>query len=193
MANTFKQALKDNKQAKTTTKKSSVVTIQNIPARIQKKSEEFVRLNQQKKEIETELKAISDGIIDYTRGYQDAEGFAGNFAKSFNVGDVQVVTKNAYSINANDEAQIKKVLGRAYSEMIEERFTIKVKDEVMASTQLQEELMALLGDNFSKFFDVESSLFVKDDFDKDIYKVAGTQEKLDEIRTFIKPYKPSVK
>jgi hypothetical protein len=193
MTNSFNDALKANAKAKTTTKKSTVPVIETYPKEVGDAATKLVDLKAQEKTLKAEINDTSSVIIEFASKVQDEHAFNGDFHKSYAIGDITYVSKNQFSINTEDAATIKKILGKAYSSMILEKMDVKLKEEVFESEALQKELMSLLGDTFSKFFDVATALRVCEDYDKKIYDVLRSQDKINELRVYVKPYSPSLK
>jgi len=194
----FKQVLKDQGTIKTSKKtKSNVPLVDNVPAPVRKAVDDYCKAIKEKKAAEAEMKVQSDAIIGFASKVQDEKAFNGDFHKSYDVqGDketIKYVTSDRFSINAEDEKTLKELFGKKFNEMIREKFQVTMKNEVLESEELQKEFMALMGNNFAKFFDVTTSLVTTDDFDARIYLVAGKQKKLDEIRTYVQPWKASLK
>jgi hypothetical protein len=179
-------------------KKSTVPTVPNVPENVEKAAEKVVELKVEIKEKEAELESKGKVVTDFCADVQDRQGFKGYFSKSYYVpagkfGQILYSTKNMYKISPETEAEIKKLLGKAYGELIDKKVTVTLKPEVLESEALTAELESLLGDKFDKFFDATPKLVAKEDFDKDIFKVVKTPEKLAEVRAVVEPYKPSLK
>ncbi len=189
----FNDALKANAKAKTTAKKSTVPVIEDYPQAVGTAVTKLVDLKAQEKTLKAEINDTSEVIIKYATEQQDERALKGDFNKSYAIGDITFVTKNQFSINPEDGPAIKKILGKAFESLILEKMDVKLKDEVFQSEALQGELMKLLGDNFSKFFDVTSTLKVAENYDEKIYGVLKSRDKLDEIRTYVKQYSPSLR
>jgi hypothetical protein len=208
MASTFKQTLKENALPKAPAKKtSSVPIVGDAPAEVIAAATEFKKLAAKKREIEAEMLSNGNIVSDFCSAGQDALGFKGEYHKSFNVpaGEdseknplyLMYSTMNKFKIDPPSEAMIKKLLGKAFGELIAEKFEVVLKPEVLEETAqgeaLQKELMGLLGENFGKFFNTFNSFKVKDDYDAKVFGVAKTADKLAEIRSVIEPQKPSLK
>ena len=195
----FKQVLKDQGTVKTSKKtKSDVPMVDNAPATVRKAIDDYCKAVKDKKAAEADMKVQGDIVIGFASGVQDERAFQGNFHKSYDLqGDnekIKYVTSDRFIINAEDEKNLKEVFGKEdFSKMIREKFEVSMKEEVMENEDLQKEFMALMGDNFASFFEVKTSLVTTDDFDRNVYPVAKNQEKLNEIRTFVRPWKASLK
>jgi hypothetical protein len=147
-----------------------------------------------KKQIEADMNKAFAEISKFASEIQDKDGFAGDYSKSYKLGDLKYVTKNQYTINPGDEEVIKDLFGKNFKKLIEEEFSITLKEEVISNEELQDEFIEIIGeDNFARFFDTNSKFKVKDDFDKNIYEVVKTKGKLEEVRAFIKQYKAALK
>jgi hypothetical protein len=179
-------------------KASSVPTIPDVPEYVEKAAEKVVELKVEIKEKEGELESQGKVVTDFCGNKQDGMGFKGMFNKSYYVpagkfGQLLYSTQNRFKISTEAEADIKKLLGKAYDDLICKKITVTLKEGVLDNEELTNELEALLGDKFDKFFEVTPKLFAKEGFDKDIYRVVKTPEKLGEVRAVVEPYKPSLK
>jgi len=193
MAN-FRSALQASKKDKTTKPKSNVGVISNIPNEIVEKANKFVNLKKDEKRIQAEMNEIYSDIDQFVTKERDKDGFSGNYHKSYQVTEeLKHVQSNRFSISPKDKENIKRMLGDSFDELIKEKFTVTLKEEVFEDEKKQKQLMELLGDKFEEFFETTSSLVVTEDFDKNIYKVTKNQNSLDETRVFIKPYKAALK
>lgn len=193
----FKDKLQETKVAKASVKKTSVPVLSDVPAEITQAAKDFLEKNKKKKELEAELAALNSQIAEYTQGIQDTRAFAGEFNNSYKIpagdSDVMVTTKNVFSINAEDESKIKKLFGKKFDSLIKEKLEVVLKDEVFQNENLQNELMELLGDDFSKFFNTFTTLKVQEDYDENVYLFAKTPEILADIRVLVKPSKSAIK
>ena len=196
--NSFTKALKETKtKTKSVKSKSSVPIVENVPKEIKVAVDDYVSAISDKKEAEAEMVLYGGEILEFTRKYQDRKAFEGNFSKSYELkgkkSSIKVIAANKFSINLDDKKAIKKTLGKKFDTMIEEDWTVQIKPEVLENEELQEELMKLVGDRFSDFFESTSKLKVKASFDENVYTAVNTQEKLDYLRTLVKQNKASLK
>jgi hypothetical protein len=198
MDNDFLSTLEETEVQKPKKKKSKGSAPVDVPETVANAVIAFNNAKADKKAAEAEMKKHSPVIIDHVKAIQDEDGFNGNFRKSYDVdaGDgnkVKFVSKNQFSIKNDDTNLIKDILGDAFSELIKKKFNIKLKNEVFESRALQKELMELIGkENFATFFETTSILVPVDDFDKKIYDYVDKDE-LEDLRTFVKPYKPTLR
>ena len=106
---------------------------------------------------------------------------------------VKVIFQDKYTLSGDDEPQLKEILGNHFDELIEEKFSVTLKPEVLAEGSiLGDELERLLGDRVGEFLDTVVSLKIKPDFKKNIYRAVNPQG-LNNLRTFVKQFKPSMK
>ena len=193
----FKDTLQASKQTKASAKKTTVPVLENVPANITQASSDFIAKMKQKKQLEADLAALNSEIAEYTQGVQDDRAFKGDFNNSYKipVGEefLMVTTKNVFKINPEDEDKIRKMFGDKFPEFIKEKLEVVLKEEVFQNEALQNELMELLGDSFSKFFNTFTSLKVQDDYDEKVYSFAKTAKKLADIRVLVEPSKAALK
>jgi hypothetical protein len=193
----FKDAIQQTKVTKTSAKKSTVPILSDVPAPVSKAATEFLTKTKAVKDLQAELADLTTTITNYVSPIQDERAFKGDFNKSYKIpaGDQELMisTKNVFKINSEDEPAIKKIFGPAYSTLFTEKMEVVLKEEVLVNDTMQEELMALLGDNFAKFFDTHSTLKVVEDYDEKIFTFAKTAKKLADIRVLVQPTKPALK
>jgi hypothetical protein len=105
---------------------------------------------------------------------------------------LKVVYANKFSINAEDEVELAGLLGEHFEAMIEQRFTVKLRAEVLEDANLQAELMELIGERFADFFETTASLNVVEGFSREIYR-AVPPEQMEALRTYARQCKPSIR
>lgn len=149
-----------------------------------------------KKKAEDRMKAAGTVILEFAGKHQDDDGFNGDFKNAYQIDgfeeSVKYVSSNRCTINSADVDQIRELLDEAFDDLIQENYEVSLKDEVFRNQELQDELMALVGERFADFFETKVTVKVKEDFDKNIYKHVEKEE-LPIIRTFCKPYKASLR
>jgi hypothetical protein len=67
-----------------------------------------------------------------------------------------------------------------------------LKKEIFEDKQKQRQLMELLGTRFTDFFEV-STKYTVSGLSAKVHSIAGSQEKLDQIRGLVKQNKPYIK
>jgi len=191
-----------DKLAKSATSKSPAKSKSSMPTVKTNVGEAISTFNTEKKN-ESAAKAAKEvagaAIIEFGREHQDKTAFTGNFRKSFElIGNddesVKFVATDKFSVNPDDATNLKKIVGKKeYDNLFEEKFTVTLHDEVFEDEALQNELMALMGDNFDRFLFVSSKLVTKKNFDENIYRVVKSASKLSEVRMLVKQNKPSIR
>lgn len=153
------------------------------------------------KEAEKTAKATKDVagtvIIDHTKDVQDKDGFSGKFRNSYqvkgNIHTVKFVSSNRFSINPEDEPELRELLGDdAFEDLFEVKYTVSLKPEVFEDDEMQATLMDLIGEHFSDFFDTVKTMKVAEGFDQRIYNKIKPED-LETLRTFCRQYKPSLR
>ena len=170
MANAFQKAIKKSAAPAPKPKSKASVAYLAVSKAVSDAVDKFQAAKKAKKEAEAEMSFNESIVIDAVRPVQDKDGFNNNYKKSYSIKG-----------NTNDEF------------LIEEKVTVTLKVEIFADEERQEELMKLLGEKFNEFFDVTTKLAVADDYDKNVYAVVNDQDKLDKVRTFVKPYKAALR
>lgn len=204
MSNAFQKAIKDTaKPAASAKTKSTNKAYIDVTDEVKEAVDNFVLANRKEKQAKAEKAFNETTIIDYVQKIQDADGFANKHQKSYDVPGnsetLKYVSKNQASINSEDADVIRKMLKTDYDFLMEEQVTVTLKAEVFEDEAKQEELMSLLGEKFAEYFDVETKLKIAVDYDKNIYSVVkgknrvAKQAELDEVRTYVKMYKPALR
>ena len=195
-APSFEDVLNQNATAKKpAAKKSSMPTVETTPE-VKEAVDDFVKAKKAMSAAKADMDAAGTVVIDYGNDKYDELAFNNNFRKSFklegNESEIKFVTSNKFGLNVDDEPEIREVLGDSFDNLIETKFNVTLKAEVFENEKLKADLMNLVGDRFSEFFDTSKSLKVKDDFDKNVFNSVD-KGGLDDLRVFVKPYKPSLK
>lgn len=192
----FDDVLNQNATAKKPAKKKASMPTVETPDAIRAAVDTFNNAKKAMAAAKAEMDAVASDIIDFGREKQDEFGFSNNFRKSFklegNESEVKFVSSNRFGVNVDDEPEIRELLGDSFDDLMTSKFNVTLKAEVFESESLKAELMNLIGDKFSTFFDTQKSLTVNDDFDKNVYNVLD-KDGLEDLRIFVKPYKPSLK
>jgi hypothetical protein len=192
----FGDMLKTATTKKKATSKSKIPVI-DASDHIKEAVDRYITATKAYKEAEAEKKEAGGTIIDFTCVRQDDDGYNNNFRHSYSIpgmndSQVKFVSSNRFSINAEDAGQIEEILGDKFSELIEQKFTVKLRPEIFEDSDLQEELMNRLGDRFAVFFETVTSLKVCDEFDRKVYQAVDS-DSLAALRTFCRPYTPSLR
>lgn len=179
--------------------KDKMITL-TPPEKIRKLVDEVVEAKKAEKEAKAEKETAEVDILEWAQNQQDADGFAGNFQKSYRIMGmkemVTYVTSDKFSrINPDDITTLKEALGKKFDEMIEKKITITVLDTVINgpnSQELQKELLEKIGkENFPKFFKAETVFLPADAFDKRLFSF--TKKVVEQVRSLVKQAKASLK
>ena len=189
LADLLKQTQKDTKE-----KSKSSVTILETPPEIKAHVDALIKAKKAVKIAEAEKEAEQEPIKDWVGTIQDEDGFAGKFKASYKIqgseDTVTYVSQNSYSINIEDRNQIEEILGEeGFAELIEEKNTVTVKPSILENP---ETLLEVVGDRFVEFFESETKLVVREDFNSRVYRYV-TPEKLQLLKTFVKRKEASVR
>lgn len=199
MANSFQDALKKSAKKKTPTKKvSSVRGVKEVPKKIKDAVDNFLKMNKEIKECNAAKKINEEVILKFSNALQITDGFKDDFVKSYEVpgtkdNSVKVVTSDSFSIDTDDEKEIKKILKDNFSKLISKKYSVKLKNEVFEDEELQKDLIKLLGDRYEDFFDTVVYLETKPDFDKNIFTTISDKKQLENLGVFVKQKKASIK
>jgi hypothetical protein len=177
-------------------KKGKMPTIK-APAEVAEAVDAYQEAKVAFKQAEAVMDSTGTVIQEFVRQQQDQDGFAGKYQGSYavigNYHQAKVIFANKYSLSAEDEEQLAEILGENYDNLINKKFNVKLKSTVFEDEALQGELMDLVGERFADFFDTEVKLGVCDDFSKIVYQALPDTEHLENLRTFAKQYKPSIR
>lgn len=194
--NTFAEALGNS--VKETPKKKSKSSMEEIyaPDHIKDEVDRLQIAKQAEKEAKADKEAAGTIVREFANKHQDTDGFAGQFRNAYQIQghteSVKYVSSNRFSINSADIKQIRELLGDHYEDLIDEKFEVTLKEAVFNDKELQKALMDAVKDRFQEFFETTTTIKVKEDFDKNIYK-AVKEEHLPILRTFCRPYKASLR
>ena len=193
----FMDAVK--KTAKTTTLAKGKSKMQTLspPDEVKEAVDKFIAAKQTEKTAKAQMDASETVINTWVRPVQDEGGIKGNYQKSYVIpgtnGDaVKYITQNKFSINADDLPSIEQILGDKFADLIDQSFSVKLKDEFFTDESLQEELMEMVGERFNDFFETTTKASVKENFDSRIFQ-AVEPEQLPELRLFCRQYKASLR
>ena len=96
----------------------------------------------------TDKEFAAANIVSHVREIQDERALKGDFVKSYSVksdqGNVKYITADKFGVNPDDEETLKTLLGKNFGELIVEKVTVTLKEEIFADEKKQEELMELL-------------------------------------------------
>jgi len=197
MDDNFLDALENSETTKPKKSKSKGSLELKAPAAVKSAIDIYNDAKADKKAAEATMKKHETTILDYVRKAQDKAGFEGNFLKSFDVegkdGKVKYVSSNRHTVKNDDVNLIKEILGENFDTLIKKKWKIWVKPAILESRASQKELMEIMGERFSEFLETSSALVPCDDFDKKVFDACDSQEDLDDLRTFVKPYKASLR
>jgi len=197
MNNSFLDALENAENTKPKAKKKSGSVELKAPASVKNAIDSFNVAKTDKKKAESIMKKHEPTILEFVKKKQDKTGFDGKFVKSFDVkgndSKVKYVSSNRHTVANDDVNLIEEILGDNFDSLIKREWTIKVKSEVLESQKMQKELMKIMGKRFGDFFETSSKLVTSNDFDSKVFEAVDSQEDLDDLRTFVKPYKASLR
>ena len=192
----FADMLGKTKTTKPKAASKSTVPVVEVPDEIKEDIDAFQAAKKDKKVAEAEMKVREASVLDFGHRNQDEDGFRGRFRTSYQFNGVKdkvkYVSTNRFSINSEDSRQIKEILGSKFDTLMDEKHDVKLKPEVFTDEALQSQLMEAVGEDFGKFFETVSSLNVVEGFDGKVYQ-AVDKDGLFILRTFVRPYKPSLR
>ena len=195
----FGDMLKQTAKAKEPAKSGkSKMPVLNPPDEVREAVDEYIDAKIREQIAKADKDMAETVVQEFAVGVQDEDGYKGNFRTSYAIpgvkkgNQVKFVSSNRFTINANDRDKLEDMLGDMYPDMVEEEYTVKLRPEVFKDEELQAELMGLMEDRFTDFFETVLSLKVKDGFNQKLYQVVG-EDGLADFRTFCRPYKASLR
>lgn len=194
----FGDMLKKTATVKEPAKTKSKMPVLDAPEHVREAVDEYIDAKIRETVAKAEKEAAETVVLEFTSDVQDTEGYDGKFKTSYAVpgnkpgNQVKYISSNRFTINGNDRDKLEEMLGDQYPEMVQEDYSVKLRPEVFEKEELQAELMELVGERFEEFFETVLSLKVKEDFNKNLYRVVG-KGGLSELRTFCKPYKAALR
>lgn len=194
----FGDMLKKTATVKEPAKAKSKMPVLDPPEEIRQAVDEYIDAKTREVVAKAEKEAAETVVLQFTGNVQDQDGYNGKFQTSYAVpgnkpgNQVKYISSNRFTINGNDRDKLEEMLGDQYPEMVQEEYTVKLRPEVFEKEELQAELMELVGDRFEEFFETVLGLKVREDFNKNLYRVVAKDE-LPELRTFCKPYKAALR
>jgi len=177
----------------------SKMPVLDPPAEIRNAVDEYIDAKNRETMAKAEKEMAETIVQEFTISVQDTDGYDGKFRNSYAVpgnqpgNQVKYVSSNRFSINAEDRATIQGMLGDMYDDMVQEEFSVKLKAEVFQDEELKTDLMDLVGERFSEFFETAITLKVKDGFNEKVYRAVESADALADFRTFCRPYKAALR
>jgi len=202
MSNAFAKAIKDtSKTKKTSTKKSTCPVIDDAPENVKAAVDQVVEGKREAKEAAAKISKGEAVVFDHVKPIQDRDGFAHSHSKSYEVvgneETTKYVTQDRFTLNSDDEDNIKEVVGDDFfDDNFEVDTTVTLKKDVFSDEAKQEKLMSLLtdpelGNVFSEFFETKQVLKTKKGLDTKQYKLDSAR--LTDLRIFVKQYKAALR
>ena len=193
----FDDMLTQTAKPKKAKAKASTMPTLDAPDEIKQEVDRYLEAKKLNKTSKADMDDAGEQIITFVRPHQDKEGYSGKHRHSYcipgtNGSQIKFISKNQFSINADDEDQLQEILGGDFDDLIEKKFDVKLKPEVFTDAELKQELMELVGSRFGAFFDTAVTLKVTEEFDRRVYAVVGEKD-MPALRTFARPYKPSLR
>jgi len=204
-ANDFLDTISGISAPKSTAKeKSEKMVVLTPPVGLQRQIDELVSWKQKEKEAKAEKEAREVEVIDWVKERQDQDGFADKFQKSYRVqgekNQVTYVSTDRFSVIKPEAVlELEESLGKKFSDLVEKKFSITLKEEVMKDSTLQKELMETFKrvygedykEKFGTFFRSEVVFVPVDGFDRKIFSLP--KRVVDKVRDLVKQAKPSLK
>lgn len=160
--------------------------------------EAYSKYKKDMKDNEGKMRIEEAPIKQFCLQKLDEKALAGEFVPTWDLaskhGILKFITVDKFSLDLKNLPKIKAVLGDDnYKQVIIENPVMTLKAEVFTDQALATELQSKLGNDFLKFFDIEKKIEVKKGFNTEIFKIAKTADRLNEIRSLIVPTSPSLK
>lgn len=178
--------------------KEDRIPILTPPTKIAREVDNYNRAKKDKIDAENRMFSAGEEIIHYAKKIQDADGYNGDFHNSYQMegthkdSSIKVIFTNKFSINHDDETQIRRIVGRRFDDLFEIKHSVILREEVFKEPELQEELMKRMGGRFAAFFTAVAELKVRKGFSKNIYTWLKPRV-LQNLRIYVRQARPSLK
>lgn len=179
-------------------KKSSNPSI-NLPEIVSKNLKEFLKQKTAMKSAENSMRQEEAVIIAHCQKIRDEKAFQGDVHSTYDVfgnnQSVKFIVTDKFSVDQSDEVlnALREAFGDKFDQVLEKKIEVKLKEEVFENEELKNELVQLIGQHFTKFFITETKWIAKKGLNDKLHSIAGTQEKLEEIRGLLPQAKPMLK
>jgi hypothetical protein len=183
-------------------KKASTKIVADVSDDIKGKVDLVLHHKANIKQLEAEQLEAETAIIEHVRPQQDAQAYAGNFSKSFdvtgNTGNLLYNTADSFSVPKDDAAieAIKDLLGKKFDDVLETKRVITLKAIAADNKELMDKVIAGIqaaGMELGDVFDVTDTYVTKPDLDRKQYDLFPKQPALENFRTLVKQRKASLK
>jgi len=184
---------------KSSSKKSTKPQCPTTPEQ-RKDVDNLIRINGEIAKLASEQADIQTRLIEIARTQQDADGFAGQFSKSYelagNEGTVVFTATDRWSeIKADILEGIQKFLGKLFTIFVRKVRTIELSDKATEDTNLLNAIVKAAADCGyapAEAFTVKDSYWPVKGCDELVYTNLKPAQ-LPEFRSLISQYKPSVR
>jgi hypothetical protein len=147
------------------------------------------------------LKQAEDKIIAHAKNVQDTDGLNGKFSGTYElVGENHVskfISSDRFTVSQDKEVHeaLVDVVGQdAFDDIVEEKLTVSLRSDVFSDPAKQDLLVSLLGDKFDELFETTVSYGTTKELKSRIYGlVKNDADKLEEVRSLLPQYKPSIR
>jgi len=197
----FANAIKETVKPKTSaSKKSNCPVIDDAPENVRDAVDMVVEGKREAKEAAAKVAKGEGVVLPYVAERQDRDAFGLSHSKSYDVvgneETVKYVTQDRFSLNINDEENIRELVGDKFDNDFEIDTNITLKKDVFSDEAKQEKLMKLLtdpvhGNLFSEFFETTQTLKTKSGFDT--RQFGYEKDNLTDLRIFVKQYKAALR
>jgi hypothetical protein len=197
MANAFGKIAKT---AETKTSKSTVKVAAEVNTEIRNAVDLVIAHKAEIARLEAEQAEKEQTIIEHVRPQMDKKAYAGEFTKSMivegNNGGLTLTCTDKFSVPQTEKEleEIKKVTGKLFGELFEEKNTISLKENVTKDEVLLNKIASACekaGMPIADIFDNTVKTKTKTGFDEKVYQLP--KDKLEVLRTLIKQNKPGLR
>ena len=192
----FMNAVKNSdKVEKAPAKKKATGSVINPSDSIKESVDKLVKAKKCLLVAKADIASLEPEIIEVAREVQTDDALKGNFRKSYEIrgndSTVKFVSANKFSIAEDDVTDLKAALGDDFDNLITTSYDTRIKAEVYTNEELSDELMELLGDRFSDFFETITSRKVCEDFDKKLFDL--DPDVREDVKELAKQAKPALR
>lgn len=197
----FESMVSSNTVSAKDAKKKATIPVIKLDTEHSAKLREFLEAKQKMKEHETAMRSAEAPIQNLCLNRQDEDGLSGQFASSYELvtddgkNSVKFISVDKFYLSQDPDniTTLQDLLGENFDKEVKQETTVTLKQEVFEDEKLKKELVALVGAQFSKFFQTVVAYKMKPGFDERLYKLAKNTSDARQYRTICGKVKASLK
>jgi hypothetical protein len=181
-------------------KKKDQLNVIELNKELSKELDKYVEAKTMMKTSEGEMRLAEQPILEACLERMDKDAFENNFNSSYELKTVngkciKFVTTDRFNLSQDEEnvQVLKDLLGENFEKEVVKKPTVTLKADVFTDEKLKKELVSIMGDKFSKFFETTIKFSLKSGFDERMYNIAKNKNEIIQIRSICGKNKPFLK